>query len=66
MTEQKPTHNADYVARLEARDEAWKRLVQHLITERGFAPDWKAKGLWVDLYDEATKDWDREPKVRYE
>lgn len=40
---------------LAERDEAWKKLVLYLIEEGGFAPPYGARGLWVDLYDEATE-----------
>lgn len=36
------------------REEAWKHLVRYLCDSSGFAPEYGAKGLWVDLYDEAT------------
>lgn len=39
---------------LAERDEAWKKLVRYLVSTHGFAPEWGSKGLWVDLYDEAT------------
>lgn len=41
-------------AQLRRRDEAWKRLVQHLIDDNGGAPPFGVHGLWVDLYDEVT------------
>lgn len=42
------------VIELEKREEAWKQLVRYLCDSGGFAPEYGAKGLWVDLYDEAT------------
>lgn len=41
---------------LAERDEAWKRLAQYLVTNRGFAPEYDMTGLWVDLYDEAMSE----------
>lgn len=40
------------------REEGWIELVRHLYESGGAAPDWNARGMWVDLFDEATKDWE--------
>lgn len=42
------------VERLRGRDEAWKQLVRWLHAESGMPPDWQARGLWVDLFDEVV------------
>lgn len=45
------------IRRHQEREEAWRKLVRYLTAERGFAPPWGVRGLWVDLYDEATGEW---------
>lgn len=46
---------AEEADKLREREEAWKHLVRYLVDNRGFAPEAWMTGLWVDLYDEATK-----------
>lgn len=37
------------------REKAWVELVRYLVDEGGMAPPYGARGLWVDLYDQAME-----------
>lgn len=47
---------------LERREEEWKHLVRYLVDNNGAAPMHWMTGLWVDLYDEATRPLEAEPE----